>query len=250
VSDDALREALRDLIPDYTGPVDPLPRVVASVRRRRSRQRTLLVVGSAGLAAVLAVAAPALLLPGRTGGVQSAAPYQPDGPPAPPASGDVGRPAPAPPPVYLVAAGTIHGADWAIGTTTQSPGARRCLYSDDAVFARETVCFDDWKAGAAVTWNAQPLADKGLPVTRVVGVAPAGTAAVRVQPATGGSLTLPVTSTATDRTARFFGTVLPGTVAVRTVTALDATGTAVGRPVTDPGYTCHAGPRVACAPPK
>ena len=34
--DAEFRGALRDLIPDYTGPADPVPRIVARVRRRRT----------------------------------------------------------------------------------------------------------------------------------------------------------------------------------------------------------------------
>ncbi len=250
MSDDTLRDALRDLIPDYTGPVDPLPRVVASVRRRRTRQRTLLAVSGTGLAVVLALAAPALLLPARTGGVQSAAPYQPAGPPAPSASGDVDRPPPTPPPVYPVAAGVVDGADWAIGTTTLTPGARRCLISDDDVSWARVACFDDWKAGAAVTWATAPLADRGPAVTWLTGVAPAGTATVRVRLGTPAPLTLGVRVTPTDPAARFFGVVLPGTVVVRDITALDFTGATLGRPVPAPGSVCHPNEYVACAAPK
>ena len=87
MTDDSLREALRDLIPDYSGPVDPVPRVSATVRRRRSRQRTLLAVAGSGLVAVLALALPALLVPrGGSGGVPAAAPGAPPGP-VPSASG-------------------------------------------------------------------------------------------------------------------------------------------------------------------
>jgi hypothetical protein len=238
VSDDGLREALRDLIPDYTGPVDPVPRVFASVRRRRVRQRTLLAVSGAGMAVVLAVAAPALLLPGHGGGAQSAAPYDPSA-----AKGPV-------PTVYPVAAGVVDGADWAIGSTTLAAGARRCLYSDDDVSDRQATCFDDWKAGAAVTWAASPLADKGFTVTWISGVAPVGTATVRVRLAAAAPLTLPVKATATDRAARFFGDVRPGTVTVLDVTALDDTGAALGPPVGAPGSGCHSAAYQVCGPPK
>jgi hypothetical protein len=238
VSDDTLREALRDLIPDYTGPQDPMPRVAASVRRRRVRQRTLLTVGAAGLAAVLAVAAPALLLPGRTGGAQSAAPYTPDTGPTGPA-----------PTVYPVAAGMIDGAGWAIGTATLSAGAQRCLISDDDVFWHQLTCFDGWTAGSQLTWKAQPLADRGLAATRIVGVAPAGTTAVRVRLGTGAPIELSVRVTPTDRSARFFGIALKGTMTVRDVTALDAGGRAIGRPVADTGSGCPGSAAAACSPP-
>jgi hypothetical protein len=228
-SDGALRDALRDLIPDYTGPVDPVPRVLASVRRRRVRQRTLLTVGSAGLVVALALVLPALLLPGHTAGVQSAAPYDPS-------ARHVQLPA-----VYPVAAGVVGGADWAIGSATLAAGARRCLLSDDDVSTLEVTCFDDWQAGAPVSWDARPLADKDRPVTRITGVAPAGAAAVRVRLGTGTELTLAARSTPTDRAARFFGQVLPGTVVVRDVTALDAAGAALGAPVSEPAGVCGPG---------
>lgn len=237
MSDDTLRDALRDLIPDYTGPLDPVPRVFASVRRRRVRQRTLLAVSSAVLAAVVALVVPALLLPGHSAGLQSAAPYDPT-------AAKVALPT-----VYPVAAGTVDGADWAIGSTTLAPGARRCLLSDDDVSNLETTCFDEWKAGGAVTWAAGSLSDKGFAVTRLTGVAPAGTATVRVRLATGGPLTLDVHTTPTDRAARFFGDVLPGTVVVRDVTALDAAGTALGPPVTDPGNVCRSDADRVCTTP-
>jgi hypothetical protein len=236
-SDGALRDALRDLIPDYVGPEDPLPRVVASVRRRRVRQRTLLAVSGAGLVVALALAAPAVLLTGHGGGVQSAAPYDPAT-----RYEDLGVA------VYPVAAGVVDGADWAIGSVALATDARRCLFSNDDVSTLEVTCFDDWKPGAAVTWNAQPLADKDLPVTRITGVAPAGTAAVRVRLDSGTPLTLDVRTTPTDPAARFFGDVLSGSVAVRDVTALDGEGTALGPPVPEPGYVCPD-PIADCADP-
>lgn len=240
MSDDAvLRDALRDLIPGYTGPVDPLPRVIAGVRRRRSRQRTLLAVGGAGLAAVLALAAPGLLRPGHSGGVQSAAPYDP-------AATYAGPPLT----VHPVAAGVVDGADWAIGSTTVAAGAQRCLFSDDDVSTLEMTCFDDWEAGAGVLWDANPLADKGTKVTRITGVAPAGTASVRVRLESGTQLTLAVRSTPTDRATRFFGDVLAGTVVVRDITALDAAGATLGPPVSDPGHVCRSNAYRVCAPPK
>jgi hypothetical protein len=238
VSDDALRDALRDLIPDYTGPVDPVPRVFASVRRRRVRQRTLLAVGGTGLAVVLALAAPVLLLPDHSGGgVQAAAPYDPTAPKV------------ALPRTYPVTAGKIGAADWAIGSTTLSPGARRCLISNDDVSNLQVTCFDEWKAGAAVTWAANPLSDKGIKVTRLTGVAPAGTASVRVRLRSAAPLTLDVRSTPTDRAARFFGDVRPGTVTVLDVTALDATGSALGKPVAAPGHVCTNNAYRVCATP-
>ena len=238
MSDEAFRDALRDLIPDYAGPVDPVPRVFSSVRRRRVRQRTLLAVGGTGLVAVLALAAPALLLPGHSGGIQASAPYAP---PAP----KVRMPA-----VHPVAAGVVDGADWSIGSTTLAPGARRCLFSDDDVSSLQTTCFDDWEAGAPVTWAATTLSDKGRRVTRITGVAPAGTASVRVRLRSAAPLVLAVRTTPTDRAARFFGDVLSGTVVVRDVTALDPTGSALGDPVAEPGSVCTSTATMVCAPPK
>jgi hypothetical protein len=248
-TDDALRDALRDLIPDYTGPVDPLPRVVATVRRRRVRQRTLLAVGGTGLAVVLALMVPILVL-APTGGAPAAAPHVPDPPPLAPApvSGALASPVP-PAPVLPVSKGVIDGLTWAIGSTSYGPGARLCLVSDDRLSWDEVVCFDGWAAGHPVTWTAQPWEDNGPRVTRVAGIAPAGTDSVRIRLAgRPASLSLPVTRTGTDPDARFFGTILPGAVAVRDVTALDVAGRALGRPVTEPGYSCRPAPNVACAP--
>ncbi|HEV7656101.1 MAG TPA: hypothetical protein VGP36_15405 [Mycobacteriales bacterium] len=247
MTDDSLREALRDLIPDYSGPVDPVPRVFATVRRRRSRQRTLLAVAGSGLVAVLALALPALLVPrGGSGGVPAAAPGAPPGP-VPSASGALGSPAPEPP-VYPIASGTLAGAYWAVGTVSLGPGARLCAVSDDDLSRSEVVCFDGWKAGAAPAFAVQPLADRGVAVTRVAGIASAATVHVLVRRAGGEPLTLTAKQTATEPDARFFAVVLPGTVAVRSVTALDAAGETLGQPVPDPGISCPPPqPDVACA---
>jgi hypothetical protein len=234
--DDALRGVLRDLIPDYTGPVDPLPRVVASVRRRRVRQRTLLAVSSAGAAAVVALGVPALIAAGPAGG-QAAAPggADPSGLPAAP------RPEP---PVFPVASGSVGPAAWAIGSVNLEAGSQRCLTSDDDLFSKDTACFTTWKAGSPVTWNAQVLPT----VTRVVGVAPAGTATVRVRFTDRAAATVAAVRTPTDPAARFFGLVLVGDPTVRDVTALRADGTALGPPVAEPGApACVPGPTVACA---
>jgi hypothetical protein len=241
--DEELRGALRDLIPDYTGPVDPVPRIAARVRRRRIRRRTLFTVGGTGLAAVLALVAPALLLPAATGGGLPAANPGQSAPPIPAPSGHPAAPTPEPP-VYRVAAGTVHGVAWTIGSTTLSPGARRCLQVDDAVVAPDTACFDAWTAGARVTWAAVPVTDRGRSVTWIAGVSPGP--AVRVRLTDGGSRTVPAVRTATDATARFFGLVLAGTVTVRDVTALDAARRELGQPVTDPGSPCRPGPNAAC----
>src|SRR5215204_2308761 len=121
-SDGQLRDALRDLIPGYTGAADPLPRVVASVRRRRTRQRVLLAVAGTGTAAAVVLAGPALLLPtGAVTGAGSAPPVP--AVPAPTASGLPGLPA-ADPPVFPVNSGTVAGAAWATGSVRLASGAR------------------------------------------------------------------------------------------------------------------------------
>jgi hypothetical protein len=248
--DDALRDALRDLIPDYTGPADPVARVVATVRRRRVRRRALLAVGGTGLAAVLALVVPALVLSPPGGGLPAAAPGRPDPPtPSPaPVTGVPAGPAPAAP-VVPVASGTVHGAAWSVASSSFGPGVRLCVISDDEVSRMQVVCFDGWTAGDPVTWIAQHWSDHGPRVTRIAGVAPAGTARVRIRLAAGSDpLTIPVRQTATDPGARFFGVFRPGTVAVRDVTALDAGGRALGPPTAEAAYPCTPGPDAGCAP--
>ena len=233
--DDALRGVLRDLIPGYTGPVDPLPRVVASVRRRRVRQRTLLAVGSAGAAAVVALGAPVLVAAGPAGG-QAAAP----GGAAPSATPGALPPEPT---VFPVAEGSVGAARWAIGSVSLESGSARCLTSDDDLFTQDTVCFPAWKGGP-VTWAGQALPT----VTRVVGVAPVGTASVRVRFTDRPAVTVAAVRTPTDPAGRFFGLVVAGAPTVRDVTAVRADGTALGPPVGDPGApACVPGPTIACA---
>jgi hypothetical protein len=242
--DAEFRGALRDLIPDYTGPADPMPRILARVRRRRARQRTLVAVGGTGLAVVLALLAPMLLLPSPAG-LPTASPGG-SAPPIPPPSGPVAAPRPEPP-VYPVASGVVEGMPWAIGSTSVSAGARRCLRSDGAAFARDTVCFDGWTAGSPVTWAILPVRGGRFTVTSIAGVAPGPT--VRVRLADGSEHFLPARPTATDRAARFFGVVLAGSVTVRDVTVLDAAGHPIGVAVRDPGSACRPGPTVACGEP-
>jgi hypothetical protein len=239
------RDALRDLIPGYTGPADPMPQIVARVQRRRARRRTLVAVGGTGLAAVLALLAPALLLGTSPTGTQAAYPGQ-SAPPIPPPSGAV--PAPRPdPPVYPVASGRIGTMKWAIGSTSLAAGARRCLRSDGAVFNRDVVCFDSWRAGAPVTWVSMPVRGGTLTVTSISGVSPGP--AVEIRLADGRVRRLDARRTATDRVARFFGTVVAGSVVVRDVTVLDATGRPLGPPVRDPGSSCQPSASTACADP-
>lgn len=238
--DEQLRDALRDLIPGYTGPTDPLPRVVASVRRRRARQRALLTAGGAGLAAAAVLAAPAMLASTTGGTVQAGVQ------PAPVVSGP-----PAPDPrMHPVAAGTVGGAAWSTGSVGIGPGARRCLSSDDELATGEVLCFDAWK-GAGASWAAVPSSPGAVRATRVVGVAGRDAAAVRVRFADGDAVTAWAVGTPTDPAVRFFALAAAGTRTVRSVTLLTAAGRPIGAPVTDPGTDpCHPGPDSACAAPK
>ena len=238
------RGALRDLIPGYVGPSDPMPQIVAQVRRRRVRQRTLLAVGGTGLAVMLALLGPMLLLPSPAG-LPAAYPGG-SAPPIPPPSGPVAVARPEPR-VYPVASGVVDGMPWAIGSTTVSAGARRCLRSEGAAFNRDTVCFDGWTAGAPVTWAIVPVRDGRVTVTSIAGVAPGP--AVRIRLADGTVKRIPTRQTATDQVARFFGVVLAGSVTVQDVTVLDAAGHRIGAAVRDPGSPCRPGPSVACADP-
>jgi hypothetical protein len=241
--DAEFRRALRDLIPDYTGPSDPVPRIVARVRRRRVRRRTLLAAGGTGLAVVVALLAPMLL--SSPAGLPTAYPDE-SAAPIPPPSGRV--PAPRPdPPVYPVAAGVVDGMSWTIGSTSVSAGARRCLRSDGDAFAMDTVCFDGWSAGRPVTWATLPVAGGRVTATSIAGVSPGP--AVRIRLTDGSARFVAARRTATDRVARFFGVVLAGPVTVRDVTVLDASGRPIGAPVRDPGFPCRPGPSVGCADP-
>jgi hypothetical protein len=242
--DAEFRGALRDLIPDYTGPADPIPQIVARVRRRRTRQRTLLAVGGTGLAVVLALLAPMLLLPSPAG-LPTASPGG-SALPIPLPSGPVPAPRPEAP-VYPVASGVVAGMAWAIGSTSVSTGARRCLRSDGAAFSRDTVCFDGWTAGAPVTWATLPVRDGRVTVTSIAGVSPGPR--VRIRLADGSARFVQARRTATDRAARFFGLVLAGSVTVRDVTVLDGDGRPIATPVRDAGSPCRPGPSVACAEP-
>jgi hypothetical protein len=248
--DAEFRDALRDLIPDYAGPADPMPQIVARVRRRRAKRRTLLTVGGTGLAAMLALLAPALLLSSPAGprsptGFPAAYPGQ-SAPPIPPPSGPVRPPQPEPP-VYPVASGEVGGMEWLIGSTSVSAGARRCLRSDGAVFARDIVCFDGWRAGAPVTWASVPVTHGRVTVTSIAGVSPGPV--VRIRLSNGSAPLVEARHTATDRAARFFGVVVLGSVEVRDVTVLDAAGRPLGPAVRDPGSACRPAPSVACADP-
>src|ERR1700761_6841247 len=119
--EDALRGALRDLLPDYVGPADPMTRVAVGVRRRRVRQRSLLTAGAAGIAAVLALSTPLLLTGG--GAAPAAAPGGAVGP-VPTATGHVAPPASDPVP-EPVAYGRGDGVRWAVGSAHPAPGPAR-----------------------------------------------------------------------------------------------------------------------------
>ena len=107
--------------------------------------------------------------------------------------------------------------------------------------------FDAWTAGAPVTWAALPVTAGRVTITSIAGVSPGP--AVRIRFADGSVELVPATRTATDRTARFFGVVLAGSLTVRDVTVLDAAGHPIGAAVRDPGSPCRPGPSVGCAEP-
>jgi hypothetical protein len=237
--DDELRRGLRDLIPDYAGPVDPVPAIAARVGR--ARRRSLLTLCATALAVALAVLVPVSALsgdgrPAAYRGAVVTAPVPLTGP----------APARQPPAaVHPVAAGWTHGLRWTVGSTTLSPDARRCLRADGAVVGPSVACFDDWAAGGPATWVVLPAGAGEVTVTWIGGVTPGP--AVRIRLDDGLVRTLPAVSTRTDRAARFFGTVIDGRVAVLDVTMLDASGTPVGRPLTDPGQPCRPNPGAVCA---
>lgn len=240
--DEMLRHALRDLVPGgYTSTADPLPRVVASVRRRRVRQRTLLAVSAVGAAAVLALAVPALVLPftgGGGGDLRAGAPAGVTGQVPPP---------PAEPPVFPVAEGRVDGVDWATGSTSIGPGARRCLRSSDGFVPRGVVCFEGWK-GDRVAWTATPEKAGAVTATRIVGVTPSEAVRVRVLLTDGRTVTVSAVRTRTELAGQFFALMATGRTGVRSVTLLDAADRPLGPPATDPGVPpCRPGPNVACA---
>lgn len=245
--DGGVRGTLRDLIPDYSGPPDPLLRVGASIRRRRSRRRALLAVGSAATAAALVAAVPVVLatgLPGPQGGGPPAA----NGP-GPQPSGSTAAP-PPPPVVHRVASGRAAGAAWRVGSTSPGGAARRCLLSEGGGFDRDTVCFDNWRRGDPLSWDRLVVEVGATPVTRVAGVAPAGAARVLVRRASGPAVPVAAVHTATDPTARFFAVVLEGEVSIRSVTALRSDGSPIGAPVTEPAApSCQPSADNACAAP-
>jgi hypothetical protein len=240
--DSAVRGALLDLIPDYRGPADPLLRVGASIRRRRARRRALLAIGSAAAAVTLVAGVPAVLTAiGRGYGGLPAG----DGPPT------SGPDAPLPPPVvHAVNHGVVAGSAWRAGSTSPGGAARRCLLVDGGGFARDVVCFDEWRAGDPVSWHAVVVRPGSRPVTGVAGVAPPDAAAVEIRLATGRPVRTRAVRTPTDPVARFFAVLLDGELAVRSVTAVSMDGSSLGPPVTEPAPTiCPTAPDNACAYP-
>ncbi len=242
---DALRTALRDLIPDYSGPADPLPRVGISIRRRRSRRRALFAVGSAAAAVVLVSGVPAVLDGlGPTGGIPAGSPAGSN-----PASAGPASPLP-PPAVHLVAQGTLSGDRWQVGSSAPGGTARRCLLTVGGGFDQDVVCFGGWQPGERLSWHAALARQDGLPVTRVAGVAPAGAATVLVRLDGGLSVEAAAVRTPTDPVARFFAVLVTGDAPVRSVAARRADGTALGLPVTEPSEpSCRESRNNACAAP-
>jgi hypothetical protein len=240
--DSAVRAALCDLIPDYRGPADPLLRVGASIRRRRSRRRALLAIGSAAAAVTLVAGVPAVLTAIGPG---------PGGRPAGDGSATSGPDAPLPPPVvHAVNQGVVAGSAWQAGSTSPGGAARRCLLVDGGGFARDMLCFDEWRAGDPVSWHAVVVRPGSRPVTRVAGVAPPDAAAVEIRLATGRPVRIRAIRTPTDPVARFFAVLLDGELAVRSVAAVGPDGTLLGPPVTEPApTTCRTAPDNACASP-
>ena len=241
-----VRRTLRDLIPDYQGPPDPLLRVRLSIRRRRSRRRALLAVGSAATAAALVAAVPAVLglvVPGRGGHAPAT------DRPGPVLSAATGMPAPAPA-VHPVSRGTVAGAAWRVGSTSPGGAARRCLLADGGGFDRDVVCFDEWRPGDPLSWHALVIRVGSTQATRVAGVAPAGATAVLLRAAGGTPVRAKAVRTATDPAVRFFAVVLEGEVRVRSVTPLRADDTPLAAPVTEPAASsCRPSPDNACAAP-
>jgi hypothetical protein len=248
--DDLLRESLRDLIPGYRSPGDPLARVTVSIRRRRARRRLLLALGSAASVVAIAGAAPTLLDLARPGiGQHSSGPGPGPGPGA-----DAGpsrtEAATAPPRLFPVARGTVDGAPWSVGSIRFSDQARRCLYADDKViFNRAAWCFDDWRPGQPVTWGVVDAVRPGADVTAVFGVASAPVEHLEVQLAGRPQQRVYTRRTGTDPQARFFALVVasPG-LRVLSVASFAADGTAVDPIVMQPstGRPCHVGADLLC----
>ncbi|HEX6755135.1 MAG TPA: hypothetical protein VF109_04225 [Mycobacteriales bacterium] len=215
-----LREALRDLIPDYRAPADPYLRVGATIRRRRNSRRAWLAAGVAAGAAAAVTVVPALAGPGSPAGIAPAAP----------------RPAGGPPPAGLqpVAAGTVSGRDWRAGSLTLSPSASRCLYGEGGPFSRDLACFPDWTPERNASWVVLVLPDRPeRKVTAVLGVAPDDSRRVSVSFGDGRTAVADAVHTATDPEARFFALVVAGSATVRGVTLLAGSGAPVGAPDTE-----------------
>ena len=253
--DEEIRASLRDPLPGYRGPADPMVRVGAAVRRHRRRrgQGWLTVLSAATVVAAVAALPTVLGLSRTTGGTvptaalsigsaQTGGVATGRGTAAGSATpGQRSWPNPAPR-VYRVNTAEVGTARWAFGSTSVSASAHRCLYADDALFVRTLVCFDYWRAGAATTWTTiESRQPKQLAATAVVGVAPAQAASVVVTFSDGRPHTARAIRTPTDRTARFFAVVWPATgLDLHSVVALDAAGHPLHRPTNDPhGRACE-----------
>ena len=266
---DDLRDSLRDLLPDYRGPADPLAGVEAAVRRRRVRRQGWLAVAStAGAAAILACLPTALGLTQLTAGpapreslvagpdrAGAAVPGSvvADGSAHSGATSADGQGWPEPPlRGYRVASAEIGRTRWTFSSTSISTSARRCLYANDALFVRTLVCFDYWRPGAATTWTViESHQPKQLGASAVVGVAPARAASVVVLFSDGRPHRARAVRTGTDSTVRFFAVVWPATgLKIYSVTALDSAGRALHHPATDPhGRACEPQINLYCGKP-
>jgi hypothetical protein len=243
--DDRIRETLRDLIPGYQGPADPYARVGAVIRRRRSRQRALIMVGSVAAVAVvlftvpLALRGPGLGAAGPAGGGAGAT--------SPPAGGGAIQPAS---PGQPVASGKVAAGPWTVRAVALTTGARRCLYADDAVFEAAALCFDAWAPGGPVSW-ATVAARPGVPVSAVFGVAAAAIGSVIVVLSDGTEHPVQVVASPDQPDTRFFALVAPGIqLTVRTVTTFAVGDTRLVQFATASGSpACRPSPADSCARP-
>jgi hypothetical protein len=236
--DDLIRESLRDLIPAYSGPPDPYPRVGATIVRRRRVHRRLVAASAMAAVVAVAVGVPALLrgvAPGRPGAVPAA---------GAPSTG-AGGPAVPMPAGELVTSGTLGGATWSVYEGPMSTDARRCLRADDAVFAGAAVCFDDWHPGEPPGWRQMTALHTGVTATAYFGVAPRTADLVKVVLSDGKTYPARAVRVAGEPAATFFAVVAPrpGLVLVA-LHAYSSTGAELsGRPA--PPRTSGCDPTIA-----
>jgi hypothetical protein len=233
--DDLIRESLRDLIPAYSGPVDPYARVGATIVRRRRTQRRLITVSAMaavvavaiGVPAVLRVSGPAAVTPGAATG----------GGPAPGASPGVAGPVPLPA-GQVIATGTVGGARWSVTEGPMSTDAHRCLHADDAVFRGAAVCFDDWTPRRLVGWHRMVALQPGVAASAYFGVAPRGATRVKLVLSDGSTQQAYPVPVPGEPDAAFFAVVAarPG-LGVLSVAAFDAANTPLQPPASDPRAT-------------